>query len=247
MRGLAVFCALVVLSLFSAWLFQTPALQTVTQPAPRAEWIEVERPFPAFSLSIPEAADVPASYAIRRHASNGGRIDILNLGAVDGVAPALHVEVYRPGTEIFQVRDIKSEIGVRASELHPVEVTVGADPVETKFGPMTVATFLTSKDTPRRCLGFLKMFDDPRLQIFGWFCQAGDEFIGRSTLACALDRFSLLAAGSEPKVGALFAQAELHRSFCGQRSSLLTPTPKHALLWKAVGARTADNSTGIRR
>jgi len=28
---------------------------------------------------------------------------------------------------------------------------------------------------------------------------------------------TLLFAGSEPKVGALFAQAELSRSYCGQR------------------------------
>jgi hypothetical protein len=41
----------------------------------------------------------------------------------------------------------------------------------------------------------------------------------------------LLAAGSEPKIGALFAQAELNRSYCGQRSSLLAPTPKHRALW----------------
>ena len=55
------------------------------------EWIEIERPFPAFALSIPEAADVPASYGIRRHAEGGGRKDILALGEADGVAPYLQV------------------------------------------------------------------------------------------------------------------------------------------------------------
>jgi hypothetical protein len=49
---------------------------------------------------------------------------------------------------------------------------------------------------------------------------------------------TLLAAGSEPKVGALFAQAELNRSYCGQRDPILAPTPKHHLLWKALANRS---------
>jgi hypothetical protein len=61
--------------------------------------------------------------------------------------------------------------------------------------------------------------------------KGGADFVERSTLACALDRLTLLSAGSEAKVGALFAQAELNRSFCDQRNSLLAPTPKHRALW----------------
>ena len=47
----------------------------------------------------------------------------------------------------------------------------------------------------------MREFDDPRLQLSGWFCQGGSEFIQQSTLACALDRLTLLAARIEPKVG----------------------------------------------
>jgi hypothetical protein len=54
---------------------------------------------------------------------------------------------------------------------------------------------------------------------------------------CALDRLTLLSAGSEPKVGALFAEVELHRSFCGQRDPILAETPKYKLLWKALANR----------
>jgi hypothetical protein len=55
------------------------------------------------------------------------------------------------------------------------------------------------------------------LRIHDCFCQGGTEFIAQSTLACALDRLTLLAAGSESKIGAVFAKAELNRSYCGQR------------------------------
>jgi hypothetical protein len=82
---------------------------------------------------------------------------------------------------------------------------------------LALVSFLASKGTQRSCLAFVRAYSDPRLQLSGWFCQGGAEFIEQSTLVCALDRLTLLAAGSEPKLGALFAQAELNRSFCGQR------------------------------
>ncbi len=102
---------------------------------------------------------------------------------------------------------------------------------------MSIVPFAATKGTPRHCLGFVRAYDDPRLQLSGWFCQGGEDFIERSTLSCALDRLTLMSAGSEPKIGALFAQAELHRSFCGQRDPILAPTPKYRLLWKAAEGR----------
>jgi hypothetical protein len=67
-QGLAALCGLAVLSVFCAWIFQSPKTISVITPKHQSDWIEIERPFPAFALSIPEAADVPSSYAIRRHA-----------------------------------------------------------------------------------------------------------------------------------------------------------------------------------
>ena len=113
-----------------------------------------------------------------------------------------------------------------------------------KFGPLTVFFFAASKGTPRQCLAYVRAFDDPRLQLSGWFCQGGSEFIQQSTLACALDRLTLLAAGSEPKVGVLFAQAERNRSFCGQRDPILAATPKYHLLWKALANRPKPRRIG---
>jgi len=99
--------------------------------------------------------------------------------------------------------------------------------IETKFGAMLVEPF--TDDAPggaRSCLRFARNFDEPRLELSGWFCNAGAELVDRGMIACALDRLSLLAAGSEPKLAALFARAELRRSFCGQRSVFLAATPK---------------------
>jgi hypothetical protein len=236
-RMLAYMGAIAVLSIVAARVFQSPPVMSAIQPIHQSEWIEIDRPFPAFALSIPEAADVPASYAIRRHAEGSGRKDMLALGEPAGVAPYLQVEIYRPGSETRRFADPKRAIVENAETLGPVEVSQSDEPLASKFGPLTIVAFDTSKGAARHCLGFVRAYDDPLVQLSGWFCQGGNDFIERSTLACALDRLSLLSAGSEPKVGALFAQAELNRSFCGQRSPLLAPTPKHRALWGKLAPR----------
>jgi hypothetical protein len=236
-RFLAYVGGIALLSTVAAHFFQSPPVMDAITPVHRSEWIEIERPFPAFALSIPEAADVPVNYAIRRHAQGGGRKDIISLGQADGVAPYLQVEIYRPGVEQPHFTDPKTEIATNAAALGPADVTSDNETLASKFGPLSIVTFATSKGAARKCLAFVRAYDDPRMQLSGWFCQGGGEFIERSMLACALDRLALLAAGSEPKVGALFAQAELNRSYCGQRSPLMTPTPKHRALWGKQAAR----------
>jgi hypothetical protein len=241
-RFLAYLGGITVLSVAAAQVFQAPPQMRAGTPVRQSEWIEIERPFAAYALSIPEAADVASSYAIRRHAEGSGRKDILALGEPDGAAPYLRVEIYRPGSEIRRFAAPQAEIVAAASALGPVAL----QPVEelvSKFGPLTVVPFETSKGTPRYCLGFVRAYDDPLLQLSGWFCRGGEP-IRRSTLACALDRLTLLSAGSEPKVGALFARAELHRSFCGQNDPILAPTPKYKLLWQALATRPEPRRIG---
>ena len=69
-RFLAYLGGVAVLSSVSSHLFQSPKVMGAITPVHPPEWIDVERPFPAFALSIPEAADAPAKYAVRRHAAS---------------------------------------------------------------------------------------------------------------------------------------------------------------------------------
>ncbi len=244
-RAFAYVAGIAILSIIAAQLSQLTPTAVAVPPAPTQQpaWIEVERPFPAFTLTIPEAADVPAHYAIRRHAQGGGRKDILELGDPDCATPYLHVEIYRPGSETLRFANAEHEIAASAAALKPSRVRSGGEPLMSKFGPLSIVVFETSTGTPRQCLGFTRTYDDPLLQLSGWFCQGG-AMIERSTLACALDRLSLLAAGSEPKVGALFAQAERNRSFCGQRDPILASTPKYKALWQALPTRPEPRRIG---
>jgi hypothetical protein len=231
-RWLAYLCGIALLSILAAQVFEPRPVAHTERPA-QSTWVEVEKPFPAFALSIPEAEEAPASYAIKRHRESGGRKDVLGLGEPDGADPYLQVEIYRPGKEINFFPAPVATIAAEAVALAPVAIRQSTETLDSKFGPLIIVTFDAAQGTPRRCLGFVRTFDDPKLQLTGWFCRGGGV-IERATLACALDRLTLLSAGSELKVGALFAEAELRRSYCGQRDPILTPTPKYRVLWKAL-------------
>jgi hypothetical protein len=241
-RVLAYLGGIALLSIVAAQIFQSRPAMNATKPNVRPQWIEITKPFPAFALAIPEAAGVPAGYIVRYNRNGVGRKDILSLGEPDSPAPYLQVEIYRPGNEIAHFDTPAADIAEGAQALAPLHLQHG-EPLTSKFGPLSILTFDTAHGTPRRCLAFVRTYNDPRLQLSGWFCQGG-ELVQRSTLACALDRLTLLSAGSDPKVGELFAKAELHRSFCGERDPIIAATPKYKLLWKALETRPVQRRIG---
>jgi hypothetical protein len=225
-----------VLSIVAAQVVQHRSAVPSPPATANPQWVDIERVFPAFALSIPEAADAATRYAVRRNTVGNGRMDILTLGEAGSAEPYLEVRIYRPGTEIRRFGLPQVVVAEGAANLAPVNIRAPSEKLDTKFGPLDIVTFDTGRGTPRHCLAFVRAWDDPMLQLSGWFCR-GDSFVQRSTLACALDRLTLLSAGSEPKIGALFAKAELNRNFCGQRDPILAPTPKYRLLWKALENR----------
>jgi hypothetical protein len=228
-RLLAYVGALGALALTAAHFVRSAPVLVEAAPAPVVEWVQVAKPFPAFSLPMSELAESGYDYALRRHASGGGRQDILTWGQLTGAAPHLMVEIYRPVAELAGFDSAEREIatrllGTKVGALKP------AGEMETKFGTMSLVEFSFDKPV-RQCLGFVHAYKDPRLQILGWHCTGGSAPVEHDLTACALDRLTLLAAGSEPKVRELFARAELRRNFCGQRSHLLVPTPKMGRAW----------------
>jgi hypothetical protein len=190
----------------------------VAQPVAPA-WIDVIKPMPAFALSIPELASEP-HYAIRRHASGGGRKDIIAFGDAAAQEATATVEIYRPGAEADQPGETS------LPELR-LSVPVAWRMIDTKFGLAAIEPFTDrGSQGERRCLRVTRASDDPRLVITAQFCNPGLELVDRHMAACALDRLTLISAASDPKLTALFARAELQRSFYGQNSVFLAATPK---------------------
>lgn len=78
-------------------------------------------------------------------------------------------------------KTFSAEIFESAAALGPVELRRAEQDLASKFGPLTVFFFTASKGTPRQCLAYVRAFEDPRLQLSGWFCQGGSKFIQQST------------------------------------------------------------------
>jgi hypothetical protein len=218
----AYLCALAVMGLVATEAltrYQGP----VTAAAPAPEWVESNKPLPAFAMTMPEFGDAPR-YAIWRHPDGGGRKDILTFGdPASGGATAV-VELYRPGAEPDAEADI---VTASIPELRLSGRPVMQTTIATKFGDVAIDTFTDpAPGGTRSCLRFWRTFDDPKLEIRGWFCNASEAMVDRGMIACALDRLTLIAAASEPKIGALFAQAELKRNFCGTNSVFVAATHK---------------------
>ncbi len=227
-RVLAYLGGLATIAIVAAEALRPQALVAQADPAaPRAEWIEITRLHPAFAMTLADWDDGDVRYAMRRNVNGQGRKDILLWGDPAGRGASALVEIYRPGLEFPGFSDSAAELMARAPRLQLAEPFALADSIETKFGAVGLISFaLDGGDGVKRCLGFARVFDEPLLLIAGWYCNAGPEIVERAVLACGLDRLTLLGAGSEPRLGELFARAELKRSFCGRNSALIAATPK---------------------
>jgi hypothetical protein len=216
-RGGLYACVLVAFVLIGMELLTRTQGAVVAQPV-APEWIDVIKPMPAFALSIPELGSEP-HYAIRRHASGGGRKDVFTLGDVAAQEATATVEIYRPGAEADQPGESLPELRL--------SVPVVGRMIDTKFGLAAVEPVTEpGPQGERRCLNVTRAFEDPRLVITAQFCNPGLELVDRHMAACALDRLTLISAASDPKLTALFARAELRRNFCRQNSVFLAATPK---------------------
>ncbi len=232
MRVVAYVGALAVLAIMGASFLRPPAGIAAIDPSPHPQWLSVERPHPAFELLMPELAGSAANYAIERRAADGARKDVLTWGEAAGGGPYVMVEIYRPGATSERFIDAPSEVAARIVKFTVTDDVKPAGQIDSKFGAVPLIDFAIAaqgkeRDKERRCLAFARPFDEPAMQISGWYCSAGEEVVDRATLACALDRLTILSAGGDRRLDALFAHAELKRTFCGQRSPILAATPEH--------------------
>jgi hypothetical protein len=246
-RLLAYMGGLAILAILAASIFGTPSGITVLAPPPPPEWVNVERPHPAFELLTPELAAGTSDYAILRRTADGARKDVLKWGEASGTGPFVMVEIYRPGTESERFIDAPSEIAARIVAFPVTDDVKPAGQIDSKFGVVPLVDFaIAAHGRPRRCLGFARAFNGPVMQIAGWYCSAGEEVVDRATLACALDRLTMLSAGGDPKLAGLFARAEIKRTFCGQRNPILAATPEREAQITAPSSAKLVRDTKLR-
>jgi hypothetical protein len=216
---------LAVVAALAAKLLGVPGGKADADAALRPQWLAIDRPHRAFMLILPEFPNEPEpNYAILRHMSGGGRKDVMTWGEPDSPGSRLMIEIYRPGSEL----EPGGSTTVSTEALGTAGAVEPARSIDSKFGPLTLVEFTARRaERTRRCLGFARVFDEPRLRIAGWYCRGGEEIVEPHLIACALDRLAVIAAGNDPKVSALFAQADLQRRFCHPKTTPKGASIKH--------------------
>jgi hypothetical protein len=194
-------------------------------PAPASAWTAAEKPYPAFELLMPELGGSPFNYAILRRNSDGARKDVMTWGDPSLGQPYAMVEIFRPGAGAEPFLDASSEIAARIIDHTVADDVKPAGAAGSKFGPMPLVDFaIAPQGRLKRCLGFAHAFTEPFMQIAGWYCSAGAEVVNRATVACLIDRLTMVSA--DVQTADFFARAEVKRTFCGQRSPILAATPE---------------------
>jgi hypothetical protein len=231
-RLLAYMGALAALAVAAASFFAAPADIVAafgSASAQRPAWSTVERPYPAFELLMPELIGRTYNYAIQRRAKDGARKDLLSFGepanAGPQAGPYVMVEIYRPAVASDRFLDASSEIATRIVDYAVTDDVKPDGQIDSKFGQVQLVDFAVApQNQERRCLGFARPFNQPAMQIVGWYCSAGHEVVDRTMVACLLDRLTLV--NGDAKLHEMFARAEVKRTFCGQRNPILAATPE---------------------
>jgi len=174
-RILAYMGGLAILAIAAASLFREPSGAAAIEPVSRPEWVNIERPHPAFELQMPELAGSASDYAIMRRNADGARKDILSFGTAAGSGPFVTLEIYRAGVKSERFIDAPSEIAARIVAYKVLDDVKPAGSIDSKFGDMPLVDFAVSapgkpSGRARRCLGFARSFAEPPMQIAGWYC-----------------------------------------------------------------------------
>ncbi len=192
-----------------------PAPQQVAVRAPEPVWVEIAKPFQLFSLPAPELAREKSSYQARRHASGGGRQDILTFGGFGEPGPYVRLVIHRVGGEYVPETSFFVDVARRAAEAG-LAVTRSLAPagLPTRFGTFETAdvSLASGSSSEPTCLGFRMSVTKPDMRISGLACGSHAKPMERVQLTCLLDRLDLVSAGDDKAMRAFFAGAELARN-----------------------------------
>ncbi len=155
-----------------------------------------------------------ARYEARIDAASGERRDALSLGALEGDAPALRVEMWKgkgaraAGGLFVEMAEESAEFGVAVERLGAAQrLTTSQGPVE--WAELTLAV----AQGRRTCVGFRLA---PRAEggLHGVACAAAGRKIDADGLGCLLDRLVVTRAGREAGFGDIVKSADDRRSTC---------------------------------
>ena len=190
-----------------------PTANDPATPAPR-RWVEIVRPSPLLDLDLPAFGKEPSLYDARRLANGNRRRDTLAIGRFDGVTPYFRLSLDRIGSAPAPSRTFFVEMALRAADA-ALAVTRTDQPASlaTRFGDFEVADVVLARGVTRgACLGFRFQAEKPSFRIVGFGCGSAGKPLGRTFLACTLDRLDLAPSGADRDLSQFFARARIKRN-----------------------------------
>jgi hypothetical protein len=212
-RRVAVAAAIVVAMIGAATLAPSRAPVTeraasVDDPARPIEMLDPEAA-PVFALEGVEAAH--SQYEARIDRVGGERRDALSVGALDGDAPGLRVELWREagGRRALSLYVAAAETAAAAGAA--VERLGATQSLVTLDGPVEWAE-LALAGRERGCAAF-RLAPEGGAELRGVVCASGGANIEPTAIACLIEKLTPTKAGREAGFGALL-RAPAHRAAC---------------------------------
>lgn len=175
-------------------------------------WLEGVPPQPALSLEMGDFLAGAAIYRMRKHPTEG-RHDIVTWRDADAPSASLTVDVYRPGPSSAP----------KVSDVTFAPAPGGPLTMLSKFGAFAVRRGTDGKGRP--CVDF-SLASPAAAEIAGVHCGNADAQRALETIACALDRLTLVNAHGDVDLAGVFARARLKQSSCRPGKLPLAAVPQ---------------------
>jgi hypothetical protein len=216
-------CAGAIIVVVSLWEGPAPivpdavegtASLAVVPKAPPPFWQPIARPLAIYAMDAPELKPLPFTFTARRDPI-GAREDDLTYGAFgDGSRPYLRIALRRAPASEPAPASLFVDLARHASEAAGLAVMHSAAPVGvgTKFGLVEAADVALAESEERACLAFRFAHQEVGFRMGGWLCPPKDQPTDRHKLACTIDGLTLVDAGNDQQLRALFAQVDRQRT-----------------------------------
>lgn len=193
-----------------------PAETEAPRVAPAPAWVDASKPLPMFAVDAPDFAPAPATYAMRRHSTGGGRQDILSFGQFADEGAYLRLVVHQIGGEGASERTLFLDTARQAADAGLALDGLGLpSALPTRFGDAEWADARLSAPGEAaardNCAAFRFSTDKPELRVSGLACGPSGQPYNRSQLSCLIGRLDLIAAGDDGDLQKFFARSELAR------------------------------------
>ena len=190
-----------------------PPVATPSQPL----WRDIDRPFQLFALAASPYARLPMAYTARRRTTGSDREDWLTFGDSARPGAMLRLVISRRGAASLPADLVVDYARLAATAGHALTRAGLPFTLQTRFGGFDTAELtLRTGELTRACLGFRLQGAAGPIGIIGLACSDPEHPPDRSSLACAIDRIDLVAAGEDGAMRSFFAGVDRRRDLaCG--------------------------------